>query len=901
MGAAATVQACSGTAASGSPGGAPDGGDASTAGQTDGGIAPAGDAAVAPLPGPFPGFVPGSDWHVDADGDGIPTARDVCATRYDPSQIDSDGDGIGDACDTDATHPVAGGPIVDLGAENVSPYSAWLAFTSTRADPYGVDVQIAWSAQRSDLTTAAAFRAISAAHKLTVRVRALPGAPAEIPIIVEGLPPGTPLFISARNDGDTGAAGKILAITTLPAPAVAAAADRPTVLVRRAELDAFASRARSGDASIAAWKSRIDANLAHLGSLDTTNAQYCASAALLYHATGDASRLTQAKALQAAARQAWAATTLTGNDYRWANAMLGVCTDLLWNELSQGDRTASITTMLQDDEHNAFAAPPLFADTDESDGTTRTLVIDGLVGCHAPGLDASLSSRSCAILDAGLRRAYGELLVEARRDRGAFALSGGHLADGSDYGPKTSRYWGMVLRALQVNGADPGDYLPFVSNLVRSFFVHGVTPARKGFISWGDVTSASNNLAVEPFSFSLEPERQDALHWLTGILEAGGDQAGALRARRAMSLFTPMATELSFPNLFFAKATPSGSNDDTFVWFDSGMGIVYDRTGWTSSSSLFMAKATWGGVDHQQEDAGEWRLWRKGAWIVHPSVGYGGVAGMVDAHSTLPLTVIAEGDAPREGQYVAAPSLSARITGEWSDGAVSLTTMDLRGVYASYYYYPQYYRDVARTIVWWKGTANDEVVVFDRVDDLNGAPSQKRWQLHFPTRPTVSGTSAAVTVGSTSVRVDALLPAGTALSVRAPVTTAANSQEDVYTHRLVGSTSGASPRFLSVVQAGDSPGALVAATAGAGDPCALVATRATIVSSGESGQCALSSAPVDAVIAGLVRGHRYDVRLNGTVVSWSLGSAMTASEVGHLRVRFANGAATDVTRDAVSH
>ena len=157
-----------------------------------------------------------------------------------------------------------------------------------------------------------------------------------------------------------------------------------------------------------------------------------------------------------------------------------------------------------------------------------------------------------------------------------------------------------------------------------------------------------------------------------------------------------------------------------------------------------------------------------------------------------------------------------------------------------------------------------------------------------------------MTVGATSVRVDALLPAGTALSVRAPVTTAANSQEDVYTHRLVGSTSGASPRFLSVVQAGDSEGALVAATAGVGDPCALVATRATIVASAESGQCALSSAPVDAVIAGLVRGHRYDVRLNGNAVSWSLGSAMTASEVGHLRVRFANGAASDVTRDAVS-
>jgi hypothetical protein len=48
--------------------------------------------------------LPGSDSltiaaESDADGDGIPDARDNCPTVYNPTQADMDGDGLGDACD----------------------------------------------------------------------------------------------------------------------------------------------------------------------------------------------------------------------------------------------------------------------------------------------------------------------------------------------------------------------------------------------------------------------------------------------------------------------------------------------------------------------------------------------------------------------------------------------------------------------------------------------------------------------------------------------------------------------------------------------------------------------------------------------------------------------------------
>lgn len=855
--------------------------------------------------GKFPGYLPGTGWHPDPDGDGVVSASDRCPHRYDPAQGDADGDGLGDACDDDFVRPVAGGPIVDLGAEHVTPFSAWLTFRSTQTDTqgFGTDVRIAWSTRRSDLETAAAFRGVPSDRALTTKVRATPGRRVEVPLIVEGLPPATTIYLSARNDGDSGPAGNILTITTGPAPRIAAASDRPTVLLRKADLEAFVARAKAGDAAIAAWKTRIDADLARLASPDETQAQYCASAALLYHATGEAPRLTQAKALHARAQRAWSSTTLTGNDYRWANAMLGVCTDLLWNELTPSERAAAVGAMLQDDEQNAFRAPPLFADTDESDGATRTLVLDGLVACNAPGLDAALSDRACKVLEAGVRRTYGLALVEARRDEGMYALSGGSLADGSDYGPKTSRYWAQLLRALQVNGASASEYAPFVSNLVRSQFVHALTPARRGFVSWGDVTSASNNLAVEPFSFAIEPERQDALHFFAGILEAAGDTSGALRARRALAVFTPTVTELSYPNLFFAKAAPSGENGDENAWFDSGMGLLYDRTGWSANDSLLVAKATWGGVDHQQEDAGEVRLWRKGQWVLHPSVGYGGVAGQAAAHSVLPLTVIAEGDAPREGQYVAQPSEAPRITAAWSDGAVSVVEFALRGAYASYYYVPSYYANVRRSLVWWKSAVNDELLVFDRIDDAAGAPAEKRWQLHFPARPSVSGAAATVGLGATIVRVDALVPGSTALSLRAPVTTAEDSQEDIYTHRLVGTASGPSPRFLVALQAGE--GAIAAARAGTanGGSCALVGSRLTVFTEAPEGTCAAPGEFVDVVVTGLPPQARASLTLAGRVVAWSTSpasaSSIAVSEAGHVRVQVRGGALAEVTRDAV--
>lgn len=46
----------------------------------------------------------------DADADGVPDARDVCPSDFDPSQTDADGDGAGDACDGCPTDPATTGP-----------------------------------------------------------------------------------------------------------------------------------------------------------------------------------------------------------------------------------------------------------------------------------------------------------------------------------------------------------------------------------------------------------------------------------------------------------------------------------------------------------------------------------------------------------------------------------------------------------------------------------------------------------------------------------------------------------------------------------------------------------------------------------------------------------------------
>jgi hypothetical protein len=101
--------------------------------------------------------VPGTGWHDDPDGDGVPSATDLCPAVYDPLQTDGDLDGVGDACSRPT--PTLGGPITDLRVEHVTPFGAWVNLTSPHDDEYGWDVTVVWSTDPTELTTFAGFSA----------------------------------------------------------------------------------------------------------------------------------------------------------------------------------------------------------------------------------------------------------------------------------------------------------------------------------------------------------------------------------------------------------------------------------------------------------------------------------------------------------------------------------------------------------------------------------------------------------------------------------------------------------------------------------------------------------------------------------------------------------------------
>jgi hypothetical protein len=99
----------------------------------------------------------GSAWHPDADGDQVPVTVDVCPGAYDPLQTDSDSDGVGDACSQPS--PILGGAITDLTIEHVTPYGAWVSFTSPHDDQWGWTATVVWSTDSAELITAAGFGA----------------------------------------------------------------------------------------------------------------------------------------------------------------------------------------------------------------------------------------------------------------------------------------------------------------------------------------------------------------------------------------------------------------------------------------------------------------------------------------------------------------------------------------------------------------------------------------------------------------------------------------------------------------------------------------------------------------------------------------------------------------------
>ncbi len=773
----------------------------------------------------------GTDWHPDPDGDGIESGEDDCPWDYDPGQSDSDGDGLGDVCDPDFAPPTENGPVTDLRAEHVTPYGAWVQFTSPRSEAYGWQGYVVWSEDRNELDDLAGVQAlVDRGDGVGFTTYAPYGRTPLRPVWITALEPETTYYLRLVREDWTGLVDElsnVIEITTLAAPPIHLSSHRPRVFATPALIDDLRQRVASADSRFSAWE-------AELGPRVVTAAQdpdsvylapwYCQTAAMLYLATGSEDYRTAAMALLDMLITYWEDNALDGNAYRWANAALGVCADLLWDDLDAATKDRAAAAMLEDDEYHVVDEPPRPADTDEFASTVRTQLVDGLALCDATDLSGDLSDRGCAVLDAGLRGWYGVQLVKARRDRRFWAQTGGYLPDGSDYGQGTSTYWLQSFWAMHNAGDQAAGYLPWVLHNMLSMVVYPLTPSRLGYYTQGDVEDFSYNYETEPSSFQLEGS-DAALVALQGLLlQAGGDLDAASWARGLtddLFVVDHEAGEAAVWRMLFERDDLPGTDyRETLAtaFLDSGLGLFFDRSGWDADDSMLVFRAGWTGVDHSHEDIGHFQLYRAGRWITHEAIAYDGPGAQAQGHNVLLLQQKAdEGDPDCVCQRLQRNGGHPRILRVSSGSSHAFIQADLLGAYRSYYYHSTYYDAVQRSLIWRKtdgAGGSDLLVLYDLVDDAPDAPQglDRGWVLQFDEEPSISGRSAGCVLpgalsGGPAQRVDvvALLPQTATLTHHAPEGQPDDFPGPLYNHRLTMDPGTDAPalRMITVLRAAD--------------------------------------------------------------------------------------------------
>ncbi len=266
------------------------------------------------------------------------------------------------------------------------------------------------------------------------------------------------------------------------------------------------------------------------------------------------------------------------------------------------------------------------------------------------------------------------------------------------------------------------------------------------------------------------------------------------------------------------------------VFYDQPAGRILAHSDWTANGTFFNYRASWNSIDHQQDDAGMFELYRNGEWLTKGMSNYDSnyVGQSSTFHSTLAL---------QNWCSAGIPNLNWFETGEWTYGSQWMlglnagdpTTVASSGagyVYAASDLTNLYNRpnpwtpsvsatnvtQATRSILWLN---KDYIVVYDRATTLS-AGLFKQFNLSLVTNPTIIGNVATETMpDGQQLFIQTLLPAHpTITSVYAagipnPVAILEPTQ---YILRVQDATLPANTRFLHVLQGANKGVGVAAAT-----------------------------------------------------------------------------------------
>jgi len=285
---------------------------------------------------------------------------------------------------------------------------------------------------------------------------------------------------------------------------------------------------------------------------------------------------------------------------------------------------------------------------------------------------------------------------------------------------------------------------------------------------------------------------------------------GALDAVEYFLLFDPGAA---------AAADPRPSLPLKF--YDPRAGRVVAHSDWTPSNTMFDYHASWESINHQDGNAGEFEMYRKGEWLTKEMSNYDNnlVGNTTYYHNTLALKNTCQAGTPKLGW---------NEVGEWKNGSqftlganagdpTTVTSSGTGYVYAATDMTKLYNRpniwdpaqsavDITRaqrSILWLN---NDFIAVYDRATSRSSGLF-KRFNLSLVANPAISGQNATETMhDGQQLFIHTLLPANASITSReadSDLNPLADLEPTRYVLTVQDASNPTDTRFLHVLQAAD--------------------------------------------------------------------------------------------------
>ena len=259
------------------------------------------------------------------------------------------------------------------------------------------------------------------------------------------------------------------------------------------------------------------------------------------------------------------------------------------------------------------------------------------------------------------------------------------------------------------------------------------------------------------------------------------------------------------------------------AFYDAGNGRLLARSGWNANASVFTFRSSWESINHQDGDAGQFELFRKGEWLTKELSNYDNNGNGQSSiwHNTLSLQNWCANGIPQNLNFFETPYWPNGS--QWNNGMnagdpVTVASAGYGYAYAQtdmtqLYNRPSVWspanaaldiQHASRSVLW---LDPDHTVVYDRAQSLHSG--FKRFNLSLPTPPAIDPANHLATMsspGGQHLFVSALLPANAALTYVPVGNTLGNiAQLETMTGRLVveDPSHPASTRFLHVLQGAD--------------------------------------------------------------------------------------------------